>query len=449
MKVIVHIGPPKTATSAIQRWLQLNTDSLKQKGIYYPEHTLDSNGVSSGNVLNLFDRKEDKTLKISEEKVKYLVSAVKQHKCHTLLLSSEFFFFQIDDLMRIFNKIKFIAYIRFPLNVIESSYNQSVKRHNETKPLGLPKEPKAYHLTLLEKMLKKHGKEHFTVRFYHKALFANGNIVSDFLEYVGVDSIDVDEQVINPSYSFEALELKRWLNCFLVGELQNRIDQLLQSYDRGQESYSLINTKSYEYYREWFYEKLKCFFDEFPFSGHEKYMDLIKEVPQKPYLKQNLSVESFKDIVNFIVDKDVEVVQHLVDDALKNKESLQKRPDFHKVFVNSVPVQFLVKKTITEYYRNLTKSIKRNLFRIKGAGHPPPFLETVDLSRIRTLLQIDDSVSDAEIFREFALFCEQNGDLELAYRMMKQAQILRPHGPVIAAKLAEYQERLNIIELEN
>ncbi len=56
INIIIHIGPPKTGTSAIQKWLKDHTDDLKQCGVYYPEHLEDSNGVSSGNLLSIFER---------------------------------------------------------------------------------------------------------------------------------------------------------------------------------------------------------------------------------------------------------------------------------------------------------------------------------------------------------------------------------------------------------
>jgi hypothetical protein len=63
---------------------------------------------------------------------------------------------------------------------------------------------------------------------------------------------------------------------------------------------------------------------------------------------------------------------------------------------------------------------------------------------MRSTLKIDAKVSDADVFRELALYCEQNSELGLAYRLMKEAGLLRPDGPVINAKITEYQKKLKV-----
>ena len=94
LKVIIHLGPPKTGSSAIQNWLLQNRNELLAKeGIFYPSHTVDSNGISSGNVEAVFERSEDRSLTFSAEKLEQCLIDATKAGAHTLLLSSEFFFF--------------------------------------------------------------------------------------------------------------------------------------------------------------------------------------------------------------------------------------------------------------------------------------------------------------------------------------------------------------------
>ena len=58
--------------------------------------------------------------------------------CHTLLLSSEFFFPAIADIQKAFPEAEFVVYVRNPIELLESNYNQSVKRHDETKAFVAP-----------------------------------------------------------------------------------------------------------------------------------------------------------------------------------------------------------------------------------------------------------------------------------------------------------------------
>ena len=65
--VYIHVGPPKTGTSAVQKWLNSNQRFLKENGIYYPSHNVDSNGVSSGNVRSIYDVDESKQLTLNTD----------------------------------------------------------------------------------------------------------------------------------------------------------------------------------------------------------------------------------------------------------------------------------------------------------------------------------------------------------------------------------------------
>ena len=73
MNVILHVGPGKTGSSAIQKWLNEHSDTLLSEGVFYPEHSLDENGVSSGNALSIFEYDSKGQLHFSESKAKFLL----------------------------------------------------------------------------------------------------------------------------------------------------------------------------------------------------------------------------------------------------------------------------------------------------------------------------------------------------------------------------------------
>lgn len=446
LNVFIHIGPPKTATSAIQNWMQENSTILLERGIYYPPHAVDENGVSSGNVLNLYDRDQDKRLTLSEKKFNALISEAQNLCCSKLVLSSEFFFLEVDNLIEIFPNAKIITYIRFPLDVVESSYNQGVKRHQQTKPLGIAKEPNAYHLAVLEKYLERLGTTHFTMRFFSKSLFRGGNIVSDFLSQIGEDDINAEDKNINLSYAFEALEFKRWANCFASLKNQRRIDQLMQSYKSENAKYTLISDKDYSYYTDWYTNKLVQFFEKFPVENSQQFLKEIQHRDRPPYLKQSLKIEDFRKVLDFISEKEPPLVYALADEACQSELAKSKRSDFVDEIKARLPITFKVKTAFVKYKTEYLRGIKRLTTGKRTASLPTSVkvAPVFNTKRLREHLSIPDSIPEAVIYRELALHCEQNGELELAYRLMSTAKKHSPSGPFINQKVEQYRVDLNI-----
>lgn len=138
-RIILHIGPPKTGSSAIQKFLLDNVSLLKQKGIYYPQHSVDKNGISSGNQDAILEHNNKGELTINRSKIAALLNAFQTSSANVLLLSSEAFFKRANTLIRILPNCEAIAFVRSPLDFVESIYNQSVKRHFVTSKIRLPK----------------------------------------------------------------------------------------------------------------------------------------------------------------------------------------------------------------------------------------------------------------------------------------------------------------------
>ena len=93
--VIFHIGAPKTGSTAIQKFCLENRETLKEHGLYYPNHGVDKNGISGGHSSlgqALIENRLDDAATILGNYVK----EAKDDNC-VLLLSAESIFYSPDS----------------------------------------------------------------------------------------------------------------------------------------------------------------------------------------------------------------------------------------------------------------------------------------------------------------------------------------------------------------
>ena len=300
MKIVFHFGPPKTGTSAIQKWLSSNSEWLISQGVYYPQHSLDPNGVSSGNLRSVFSGDKG-NFEFSLALYQQEVEKAQRKKCHTLLFSSEFFFRNIELISQNVPEALFVGYIRFGLDTLQSSYNQAVKRHARTT-IFAPGNHIQSTLTALSRKIDQVGEKRFLLRPYHNALFSKNSLVPDFLETIGVDTSEIDTSVgrVNPSYSIEAIEVKRWFNQLHSESLQTRLDLALQGYGNG-EPFSLLNDQDFEAAKKRYLIQLSRFIDKHQVHQGAEFVALCEALENQPYQAQELSNTQFQKVLKDVV----------------------------------------------------------------------------------------------------------------------------------------------------
>ena len=300
--VIIHFGPPKTGTSALQHWLVKNHELLLQHGIFYPVHDADRNGISSGNDTAIFPSRDAQPEEVRQQKQK-LLKACRQHRCSTLLLSSESFLRRLPRLAKLFPTARFIGYVRAPIDLLESGYNQGVKRSGETRLFSLEERGQINHLHKVTEAISAIGRERFILRAYASSAFTNGDIVCDFMHSLfpsfSVKDVSVTAQQINLSYTLEVLETMRWLNSVISSNLTlTNIDRVLQHVDYGQRHYSFLTPQEYEVQRQLSLNDIDALNKVCPIFNVNELTDELLQKKQKPYVQQKISNEAKTTVLN-------------------------------------------------------------------------------------------------------------------------------------------------------
>ncbi|WP_051275663.1 hypothetical protein [Aestuariibacter salexigens] len=304
-RIIFHVGPPKTGSSAIQNCLAENAKQLRTHGILYPLHNRDSNFVSSGNMDSVFSKNSEGEWTFNQLKWQELEARFRRSTCHTLLLSSEFFFSKMEEITEHISHAHFIAYIRDPLATRESEYNQGVKRHGQTAAFNHLAVVSPGRLETLIDSWHKFGGHRFSLRMYHDTLFEGGNLITDFLVTIGAGNLTekVKNKLINRSYSFEALEAKRFLNQYDIKGLNSELDLALQAYDGDITQYSLYPPKIYNQRRQESIEHLLRLRDTCKLPFITEFIKALKKDSPPLYFEQTSVPQYMEDVGRYLSDK--------------------------------------------------------------------------------------------------------------------------------------------------
>ncbi len=308
-RIIIHTGPGKTGSSAIQAWLAKNKEYLFEKGVFYPSHPVATSQISSGNLRVVLSQLEsDKKSKagfdwfVDPEKVNSLLGKFYASTAEILLLSSEFFFHRIIELQKAIPEAEFIAYIRNPVELLESNYNQGVKRHGNTKKFTAPKSLDKYFWQYLTNVFQKVNSNKIFLRPYDERLMVGGNIVTDVLSVIGIE-LDVENKRINPSFTFSSLEFKRLLNYFKLGALEQHLDVALQGCKLGTPVYSLMAKDDFDRLNKQSCQAMQIFIDKYQQDHLLPLLKIFQNLEQKVYRNQSANLRELSAVAEYLHNK--------------------------------------------------------------------------------------------------------------------------------------------------
>ena len=241
IKLFLHIGFHKTGTTAIQNFLSANRQTLRKRGVLYPD--LDPEWINH-NPLSW--ELMDPSFMPADASYYHAYCAtglwnktfcqIAESGCDTAVLSGEDFSLvehpeKVAEICSGF-ETRVIIYIRRQDQVILSLYNQDVKDFAwmATKDLAsyFWNHRMAQHIhydRLIGNWASAFSKEAVSVGVYEERRLPNG-LIGDFMERIGVgldDAFAVEGFPANPSLPPLALELKRILNHEALNKLENDI----------------------------------------------------------------------------------------------------------------------------------------------------------------------------------------------------------------------------------
>ena len=245
--LLIHIGMPKTGTTALQNFLLVNNDKLEKYGWCYPilndgqagelERLELSDIKKSGNGCWLYRDWILNNLKSEWDKGMEIVLRHLNNK--NVIISAEDIYDYgmekfITDAKEKYKNIKVMVYLRRQDRAIESRYSQWIKSQNECSTFEefidsdtVPKDWLRYvlRLDLISRII---GKENLIVRIYEKQQLAGNDIITDFLAAFGIP-LDQDEWKKGERGNFSLrgnyLEISRLINS------AQKVDNILESRD--------------------------------------------------------------------------------------------------------------------------------------------------------------------------------------------------------------------------
>lgn len=420
--VVIHIGIPKTGSSAIQSFLLQNSSQLNKLGFYYPYHKCDKNNISGGHSKLSNYLINNNVVAAKSVFDDYLSQA--REKRLTLLLSAESLYYKPDQLKEVIQekKCKIVAFFRDPVAAIFSNYNQIVKRHFATATFeqfcrNIVASNNDIQLTgkIFDQWSEDYSQQNLTVLGYDPALFEQIRIEQLFLKVLGINEVFFDdfqyvEKKINQSYTGLALELKRLLNFVLdeeQGHYNGRIDFFLQNHS------DQFNETSYAFLQGQISDELYCTLND-KFKDSNQY--LVNEI------LTNINPGFLKAMPRKLVKADRKQYD---DSQLKNllEKLFKEEPDLKKYIVDRTAHTLSSSGGRSYYVLRLGELLGINIH---------PYAVTVPMfTKAQINVFLSKKSQPADLLREIAATMERQGDDRSALLITERALELRPKAPGI------------------
>jgi len=225
MKLILHIGQPKTGTTSIQNILRINKKKLQDFGYLY-----ETNALNHQPIMAKIQQASNPDLELKNFVTKLKEKAIEQ-QCNVIILSSEAFLtmdkYFIRNLINEFNIMtEAIVYLKRQDLFLESSWKQWHFKNLHYKDFNdFVKKFELYdYFTILDEWRNLLGKNNIKVFPFEKRIFPNG-LLKHFLQQLKLSEEQISQMNFDiPKTMFgtnQGLSTKGLKFAFLVRELSN------------------------------------------------------------------------------------------------------------------------------------------------------------------------------------------------------------------------------------
>jgi SAM-dependent methyltransferase len=218
-EVIIHIGPHKTGTSALQSFLHRNADALAEQGVLYRTPGRDS--INHNPLVAAFPFSTEP----SNDAKSFIAGLLRDAGDGRVLISSEMLSsHQIDvaAFLRCFegHRTKVIGYLRHPYDLIVSAYNQVVRDPTGRRKEPLAQVPLAYDPSLRTIIGRWVERNDLVLCPYDPKQWPDGSLAKDFLATIDVDPspLSISDEQENRSLPSHFVEAIRNLNATNIDE---------------------------------------------------------------------------------------------------------------------------------------------------------------------------------------------------------------------------------------
>lgn len=335
--VYLCIGTQKTGTTFLQRFMAMNKEALAKQGYCYPRmHSLGFGTIynnRNGHFLAYLSFNEERMRDREEERKKweegYRLLAKAAEGYPNIVISDEIIWYQcrkyrgfwqevVNEFKKINCEVKVVVYLRRQDQVLQSLWNQRVKRTPcITQPFDVWLQgnghkwfPLDYYGHLM-KIAKVVGKENVLVRVFEKGQFegADNSLLSDYMQTIGLQMTDdfiIDKQEVNFALSGNFIKMKQIMNGMPEYlEMDNFMWEELVSASVCQASQNKYEKASMLSYEEW-----QSFMQQFEegnrrvaqeFLGREDGVLFREPIQDLPKWQVNENT-MYRDMLTFLVE---------------------------------------------------------------------------------------------------------------------------------------------------